>query len=304
MRNLTSVAAFCLVLSAWAHPVGAEPIFVVTTTEDLAAIVRSVGGEDVRVQSITRGDQDPHHVDAKPSHMTVLRHAELLVYVGLDLEVGWLPLLIDGARNPRVRPGRPGHLDASTVVEVLDRPVGAVDRSHGDVHPAGNPHYWLNPHNVLAVAAQVEERLAALRPAVADTVRRRGKAYRSGLQAATARWRAQAAPLRGARFVVYHATFRYLVDWLGLEIVGRVEERPGIPPSPRHLARLTASMRDRPARAILSTPYDPRATVRRLGAKTGARALFLPSSVGSMPGVDTYEALMDRILADLLGDAP
>ncbi len=303
MRRL-SIVVVTLALPALAAPADAGPLKVVTTTEDLAAIARAVGGDAVQVRSITKGSQDPHHVDAKPSFMARLRRADLLIYVGLQLEVGWLPLLIDGARNPDIRPGRRGHLDASVGVPVLGRPEGEVDRSQGDVHPEGNPHYWLDPRNGLRIAASVTERLAELAPDRAAELRARGGAFQERLKARIAAWEAKAARLKGLEVVTYHATYAYLARWLGLKVAAQVEERPGIPPSPRHVAALVRQMRRHAVPILVSSGFAPPAVTARVAGKASAKHIVLPASVGGAAGVDSYEALIDHAVGVLLEAAP
>ena len=299
MRPLVLILALLPGRTAWA---GA--LEVVTTTEDLAALVRAVGGDDVRVASISKGTQDPHHVDAKPSYMALMRRADLLVYVGLQLEIGWLPLLIEGARNPDIRPGRPGHLDASAGLQILGRPAGEVDRSQGDVHPEGNPHYWLDPRNALAISTTIEQRLVELAPSSAQAFRTRGAGFRAALQRRIGQWETRAAPLRGLSVVTYHSTYVYLAAWLGLKVVARVEERPGIPPSPRHVAGLIDQMKRARVPILISSEFNPPEVTQAIAERTGAASLVLPSSVGGAPGISDYDALVERMIAALLGAVP
>ncbi|MDP7112946.1 MAG: metal ABC transporter substrate-binding protein, partial [Myxococcota bacterium] len=222
---LTTIA-LALPLLLFAGEAGAV-MRVVTTTTDLAALVREVGGARVRVTAICKGGQDPHHLRARPGHMVLLSRADLLVAVGLELEVGWLPLLVQGARNPAINPGRPGYLDASTAITAIEVPRGGVDRSGGDVHAFGNPHYWLDPENGRKVAALVAHRLARLDPGGSAHFEARRKAFDARLVAAIARWTRAMAPRRGTPVVSYHRTFSYLFARFGLRQAGTVEERPG-----------------------------------------------------------------------------
>ena len=228
---------------AWMAGTARADLRVVTTTTDLADIASAIGGEHASVESICAGEQDPHYVQARPSYMVKLSRADLLVHVGLDLEIAWLPSLVRGARNPSINPGKPGNLDASTAVTPLDVPGGPIDRSQGDIHPRGNPHYWLDPDNGKKIAAAIAQRMAGLAPKHAAYFGTRLARWTASVDAAIARWTTRMASLRGAEVVSYHATFNYFHDRFGLEPVGYVEEKPGIPPAPAHLARLITKMK-------------------------------------------------------------
>jgi zinc/manganese transport system substrate-binding protein len=271
-----------------------QPLRVVTTTTDLADLARTVGGDRVDVRSLAVGEQDPHFVEARPSLILELRRADLYAQIGLELEVGWAPLLLDQARNPGIQRGGRGHLDLSAHVEVLDVPVTRVTRAQGDVHPFGNPHYWLAPENGRRIAEAFAGRLSELDPEGAPTYQENLDRFLAQLDQAEARWRERLAPHRGTPVVAYHASWRYFLEFVELELVGLVEPLPGIPPGPRHLAELVDRMNRAGVGLILVEPfYDPRipATVAR---GTGARVLTLPSSVGGVPGVASYIELLDH----------
>ena len=273
---------------------------VVTTTPDLAAIAKAVGGDQVQVRSIARGYQDPHYVEAKPSYMTALRRADLLVYTGLQLEFGWLPLLIEGARNPRLLAGAPGHLDASAAVRrVLEIPTGPVSRAQGDIHPFGNPHYALDPRNGLLVAELLAEIFKKN-----DSVNSGGyinnlNQFRESLERAIQDWERRLSPYRGTQVVTYHQQWEYLLDWLGWRIVGVVEDKPGIPPSPRHMADIVQTMRANNVKLLLSTNFRDQKIPRLVAERTGARLLTLPISPGGAEGIESYEDLFEHILSNL-----
>ena len=281
---------------------GAEgEVRIVTTTPDLAAIAQAVGGDRSDVRSIAKGYQDPHYVEAKPSYMRILNRADLLIYTGLELEVGWLPLLIQGARNPQVVPGAAGHLEASGGVRILEVPSGQVDRSMGDIHPEGNPHYMLDPRNGLIVARTIAAKLKALSPGDAEVFERNLAKFQEDLNRKIADWEVRTAAFRGRKIVTYHKQWEYLTDWIGVEIADQVENKPGIPPGPRHIANLTARMKAEGIRVLLcSNCVDPK-LAERVAERTGVRVLILPISVGGEPGIDTYADLFENIVSRLEG---
>lgn len=288
--------AAILACCAWPLPAGAQ-LRVVTTTTDLADLAKTIGGSRVQVESICKGPQDPHYVQARPSYMVALSRAELVIAVGLELELGWLPSLLQGARNPDIQPGREGYLDASTAIRPIEVPRGAIDRSRGDVHALGNPHYWLDPERARPVAAAIARRLGKLDPEGAATFGSNLRAFEQRTDAALARWRSALAPYRGTKIVSYHRTFNYFFERFGLQPVGYIEERPGIPPSPSHVARLIASMKAASVRVIFHESYFDRAASDAIARRTGARVLVLPTSVGGAAQASSYERLIDLLVA-------
>jgi len=238
MQMFQKITAFCLtiIMQMWL-PAMAQELDIITTLPSLASITESIGGEHVEVYSITRGVQDAHYIEAKPSYMVKLNRADLLIYSGLELEIGWLPLLIEGARNHDVTPGAPGNLNASsaiTISNILERPRGEVDRSMGDVHPAGNPHYLLNPYNGLQVAELITDKLIELDPDHMDAYDKNYEIFKTKLNNAISRMEEMAEILEDLELVCYHVHWTYLLDWLKINVAGYVELRPGIPPTPRH----------------------------------------------------------------------
>jgi len=270
----------------------ANKLKVVTTTQDLASITREVGGDRVDVTSIARGYQDPHFVEPKPSFLLLLKNADLLEVVGLELEIGWLPPLLDQCRNNNIRPGTPGYLDLSQGVEILDRP-SVVNRSMGDVHPLGNPHYWLDPANAVRIAIQVRNRLAQLRPADAAYFDQHLQNFKARINDANKRWMAQMAPYRGAKIVDYHPSLPNFAKHFDLDIIGTVEPKPGIPPSPSHTLEIINLIKAQHVKAILMEPYFDRKTPDFVAAQTGAQVVVIYPSVGGKAGLDDYFKLFD-----------
>ena len=286
-----SAPAFAAV-PAPARPLAAAKLKVVTSTTDLDDIARAVGGSRVTSVHISEGYQDPHFVEAKPSFILQLKNADVFAFVGLDLEVGWMPLLVDGARNPKVRQGGAGYLDVSQVVTVLDRARGSVDRSQGDVHPMGNPHYWLDPENGRRIARLFQQKFSELDPQGAAEYTRNERAFEARLDAAERSWAPQLARIKGKPIVAWHTSWRYFAEYTGVNIVGFMEPKPGVPPSPSHLAGLMQTIRQTGARVIIMEPFYDRKTADLVASRTGAKVLILPPSVGGVKGLDDYIAVM------------
>jgi zinc/manganese transport system substrate-binding protein len=278
----------------------ADKLKVVTATEDLASLTRETGGDRVEVNSIGRGYQDPHFIEPKPSFLLLLKNADLLEVVGLELEIGWLPPLLDQSRNNNIRPGAPGYLDVSQGVDILDRSTGAVNRSMGDVHPMGNPHYWLDPANAVRIAIQIRNRLAQMRPADAAYFDQRLNDFKVRINDANKRWLATMAPFKGAKIVTYHNSWPNFTKHFGLNVVGYVEPKPGIPPSPSHTLDLINMMKEQKVKVILMEPYFDRKTPDFIAQRTGARVVVMYPSVGGAPGLDDYLKLFDRNVAGLI----
>ena len=292
----TSKYFLSLLLLVPAGSVRAEPLRVVTSIETFADLARSVGGAFVKAESLARGYQDPHFVEAKPSLLIPLSRADLLVYAGLDLEIGWLPPLVQGSRNPRIQPGAKGNLDASTAIEVLDLPAGKVDRSQGDINPRGNPHYWLPPLNALKVAKEIAARLKELDPVHGADYDTNLQKFGAQLKAKASEWSRKAAALRGLKVVPYHKSWSYVSDWLGLREIGYVEIKPGIPPDPKHLAELILRMKAESVRVLLIESFYNRGIAGQVADSAGAKLLVLPSDVGATPKIQSYLDLVDAVL--------
>ena len=294
-------AAVAVVLLLAAMPVLAQGrLNVVTTTEDLAAIAREVGGDRIDVEAIARGYQDPHFVEAKPSFILRLQRADLLIVVGRDLEVGWLPPLIQQSRNSKVQVGANGYLDASLRARILDIPQGQITRAMGDVHPLGNPHYWLDPENGKVIARAIFEKLAQLRPADRAFFEQRLNDFNGRIDAAEKRWLGMMAPYKGLKVATYHRSFPNFAERFGLDVMGYVEPRPGIPPSPQHTLDLINEMKQQNVKLVLVEPYFDLRTPNSVGRATGAEVLVMPPSVGGIKEVTDYFKLFDYNINSLI----
>jgi len=275
---------------------------VVATTEDLASIAREVGGDKVKVDALARGYQDPHFVEAKPSFIFIMNKADLLVFVGRELEIGWLPPLVLQSRNPRIQPAAKGYLDASLNAKILEIPTGQITRAMGDVHPQGNPHYWLDPNNGRRIAQAIQAKLAELQPQDAAYFGERYADFDKRLAEGEKRWDAAMAPYKGTKIVTYHRSWPNFCERFGLEVMGYVEPRPGIPPSPSHTLELIAAMKRQGVKVLLVEPYFDLKTPNSIGRETGAEVLSMPPSVGGEKEITDYIKLFDYDVK-LLGSA-
>lgn len=275
---------------------------VVATLPTLAAITKEVGGSDVEVTSLAYPSQDAHFVDARPHLVLSLNRADLLIVCGLDLEAGWLPVLLTGARNGRIQTGASGHLDASTLVPLKGVPQARIDRSMGDIHPGGNPHYLTDPRNGGKVALGIADRLAALDPDHRADYRRRAMELNRKATALAAKEQARFAGLPEVQrhVVTYHQSLSYFLDWLQLTEIGTIEPKPGIPPAPSHVSWLLGHMRKVHADAILQEEYYPSRVGRLLAEKANATLVVLPGGANVEKG-ETYlaylQTLADRVYA-------
>ena len=272
---------------------------VVTSTTDLYDIAKQVGGNKITATHIGEGYQDPHFIEAKPSFVLQLRDADVWAFVGLDLEIGWMPLLLQGARNPKLQPGKPGYVDASRVITVLDMARGNVDRSQGDVHPLGNPHYWLDPENGRRIAKLFRDTFSQLDAKNASTYAANADAFTQRLDGAEQSWKADLAKIKGQPVVAWHTSWRYFAEYTGMNIVGFMEPKPGVPPSPSHLAGLIQTMKQTGAKVIVMEPFYDRKTADFVASKTGAKVLVVPPSVGGTKGLDDYIRLMTNNIHQL-----
>jgi zinc/manganese transport system substrate-binding protein len=284
---------------ALAPRVAGAQLKVVTSTTDLYDIAREVGGNKITASHIGEGYQDPHFIEAKPSFVLQLRNADVWAFVGLDLEIGWMPLLLDGARNPKIRQGGSGYLDASTAVPILDRPQGNVDRSMGDVHPLGNPHYWLDPENGRRIARLFKAKFTQLDPANASAYDANEKSFEARLNTAEKGWQSDLATIKGKPVVAWHTSWRYFAEYNGMNIVAFMEPKPGVPPSPAHLYEVIQTVKRTGAKAIVMEPFYDRKVADLVAKQTGIKVLILPPSVGGMKGSDDYIDLMRYDMSQL-----
>src|SRR5436190_3698097 len=272
--------AIALISVASVRPASAA-LKVITTTSDLGALAKEVGGDKVQVDSFAKGYQDPHFVEPKPSFILLANKADLLIVVGRELEIGWLPPLITSSRNSKIQVGAAGYLDASNNVKILEIPTGQITRAMGDVRPAGNPHYWLDPGNGRKIAAAIRDKFSELSPADKAYFSQRYADFDKRLADAEKRWDAAMAPYKGTKIVTYHRSWPNFVERFGLDVIGYVEPKPGIPPSPQHTIDLISEMKKVKASIILVEPYFDLKTPQSVARETGAKVLVLAPSVGS-----------------------
>ena len=271
----------------------AKKLNIVTATTDLAALVQEVGGEKVNVESMAKGYQDPHFVEAKPSFLLKLRQADLLVVVGLQLEIGWLPPLIAQCGNSRIQLGANGYLDASQFAEILEIPQGSITRAMGDVHPLGNPHYWLDPDNGRRVAKGFAAKFAEIDPEDAGYFQQRYQDFDHRLTEAEKKWEADMKPYRGRKVVTYHNSAPNFAKHFGLDVVGFVEPRPGIPPTPSHTFELSNMMKRDHVKVIMVEPYFDRKTPDSIARQTEGTVVEYMPSVGGVKEITNYFQLFD-----------
>ena len=278
----------------------ARKLKVITTLTDLASLTQEVGGDKVDVEALARGYQDPHFVEPKPSFLLKLRNADLLISVGLDLEIGWLPPLITQSGNGKIQPGAPGYLDASQFAEILEIPQGKVDRSMGDVHPLGNPHYWLDPDNGRRIAKGIATKLGEMDPGDSAYFQQRDQDFEKRLAEAEKKWGADMAPYRGRKIVTYHRSWPNFAKHFGLDVVDYIEPRPGIPPTPSHTIELVNLMKRGNIKIELIEPYFDLKTPNSIASMTGGRVVVMLPSVGGKPEVTDYFKLFDYDIALLI----
>ena len=277
----------------------AAKLYVVATTPDRAAIARDVGGDKVEAESLALGTQDPHFVDPKPSFILKLNRADLYVKRGLDLEVGWAPVLEKGARNPEILDGGRRHVEASTGIAPIEIPGGEVSRALGDVHPYGNPHYQRDPLAAKTIAKNIVDGLTRIDQPNAAYYEQRLADFDRRIDERLAGWTTELAPYRGAKIVTYHKSWEYFAHRFGLEIIGEMESKPGVAPSPAHLADLITTMGAQHAKVVIREPFYPDNLTRVVAEKTGAVVLTLPESPGGVAGTDDYFSFMDSIVTQV-----
>ena len=292
--NVLRVVPACVLLAGLlaVSAQGADKIRVVTTTTDLKALTEAVGGGLVEVDALARGNQNPHDLEVRPSLMVKVRRADVLVLNGLELDQ-WADVVVQGANNPKVIPGAPGRVDASAGILVLEVPTTRVDRSMGDVHPVGNPHYSLDPGLAPAVTANILEGLVRVAPEYRAMFERNRAEFLGRLEPALRGWSATLAPFKGAPVVVYHAQWAYLLARFGLTQVGTVEERPGIPPAPGHVAKLIQLMKDEKVKVVIVEPWSDYQLAERVAQEAGGQVVLLATGVGAVKGAETYLDAVD-----------
>jgi zinc/manganese transport system substrate-binding protein len=301
--QLRLAVAAMLALPGPATPVTGR-LTVVATTPDLAALAREICGTSCDVKALAKPTEDPHFVDAKPSHIVTLNRADVLIEGGAELELGWLPPLLESARNSRIAAGAPGRIVASQGVRMLEVPA-TFDRSRGDVHPYGNPHFLLDPLNVKLIVAQIADHLSQVDPKSAGLYRANLAKFNAALDAKLVEWQKQLAPYAGTKIVTYHKDFAYLAERFKLDVVETLEPKPGIAPSPAHLAKVISTMKATGARVILVQPYQNRKTAETVARQTAAEVLDVGQQPGAIKGTEGYFSLMDfivRTLATALGE--
>lgn len=284
----TAILAICAIPAC-----AAGKLNVVAATTDFAALASEIGGDKVDTQAIAKGYQDPHFVEAKPSFLLMLHKADLLVVVGLELEIGWLPPLITQSGNPKIQPGAAGYFDSSRYADILEKSSGTVTRAEGDVHPFGNPHYWLDPDNGRRVAKALADKFAEMRPADAAYFQQRYQDFDKRLAASEKAWDEQMKPYRGRKLVTYHRSWPNMAKRFGLDVVGYVEPRPGIPPSPSHTLELIQQMKRDNVKIIFVEPYFDLKTPNSIASATGAKVVVLMPSVGGEKSITDYFKLFD-----------
>ena len=295
MRYLASALGGALVLLGLlvTSGEGAHKLRVVTTIPDLKALVEEIGGDLVDVESLSRGTQNVHEMEIRPSLMIKLRRADLFFENGLELDA-WADVAVQGANNPKIVRGAPGRADVSRGIQVLEVPTARVDRSMGDVHLLGNPHYSLDPGLAPIVTQNIVDGLVRVAPELGATFEKNRQAFLARVEEAMVRWTKALEPMKGARVVVYHPDYIYFLSRFGLVQAGMLEDRPGIPPSPQHLAQLIRQMKDERVRVVLVQPWSDLKLAQRVADEAGAKAIVIPTLVGGVKGVDTYIGTIDH----------
>ncbi len=272
---------------------------VATSLSDLASVAQFVGGIHVTATSLCKGYEDPHFVPAKPSLMKAIQNADVFVSVGLELDGGWLPLVIPGSRNPKIQPGAKGFIDASEGVNVLEKPIGTVSRAEGDIHPLGNPHYYTDPANLEVVADHLARVFGELDPANAADYAANAKAFDEKMEKSLKEWDAEMKPYQGSSLVVFHENFVYFAERFGLKLFGTVEPKPGIPPNPRYLTETAEAMKAAGVKVVIYQPYHDADASNELAKKAGGTAYVIPTEVGGTPEAKDVFSKFDFIVSTL-----
>lgn len=263
-----------------------------------AALATEIGGSHVTVTTATGAYNDPHFIQARPSLISAMRRADLVVCNGADLEVGWLPVLMQQGARDTVQPGQPGYLDASQSIQMLQVPT-SVDRAQGDIHPYGNPHFQTDPRNIGTVAPELAKRMEQLDPSNAAEYQKRYADFKTRWDAAIKKWEQEAAPLKGMKLIAYHDGWVYMQNWLGIDAVGFLEPKPGIPPSPGHLGELLATIKADGVAGIIYTPYEDEQAPDWLSDRGGIPKVVIPDTVGADSDKDLFQ-FYDLMVSQLL----
>jgi ABC-type Zn uptake system ZnuABC Zn-binding protein ZnuA len=290
MKRISTALLTLSALLPWAAH---AKLNVVATIPDYGAIAQEIGGDKINVTSIARGTEDQHFVDARPSFVRVLNQADVLIEGGAELEVGWLPPLVSGARNEKILSDSPGHLILSRYIRLLDVPTTQVDRSMGDVHPFGNPHFTLDPANAKPIANVIAETFSRVDPANAEWYRANAQKFGERLDRKLAEWKQQMEPYRGTKVVTYHKSFDYFIERFGLVLAGTIEPKPGIEPSPSYISSLIPKLKTQGVKIVMIEPFRPRKTPEYVAQAVGAKLLLLPGSVGGNEKAKTYFEVFD-----------
>jgi zinc/manganese transport system substrate-binding protein len=298
MKKLLIAAAALFGAAAFATPASAN-LNVFACEPEWGALAAEIGGDKVSVYTATTGGQDPHQVQARPSLIARARTANITVCTGAELEIGWLPLIIQQSGNNRIAPGQPGSFDATSAVQLLERPA-SVDRSQGDIHAGGNPHIQTDPRNMIPISRAMAQRFAQLDPGNAAAYTARQAGFERRMTAAIARWAQRAAPLRGTAIAVQHHSWVYMENWLGLREVVPLEPHPGVPPSSGYLAQVLQRIQSQPARFVIRAAYEDSRPSEFIAQRAHIPAVMLPFTIGGTPGATDLFTLYDDTITRLL----
>jgi len=299
LTNFYKTAVLALIGIASAASRSTAQLRVVATTPDLASVAREIGGDRVNVVALAKPTEDPHFVDAKPSFIVTLNRADALIEGGAELELGWLPPLLENARNGKINSGAPGRIVASEGIRLLEIPT-SFDRSKGDIHSLGNPHFMVDPVSAKIVARNIASHFGQIDPKNAATYNANLARFNAAIDTKLAAWQRQLAPYRGAKIVTYHRDFIYLAQRFGLTIVDELEPKPGIAPSPSHLAQVIGEMKRANAKVILVQPFQNRKTAETVARQTGASVLDTPQQPGAFRNTTTYFDMVDNLVRSLV----
>lgn len=296
---LSAVSLSAALIALGGTSVAAAKIKVVTTTSDLAYLARSVGGDRVEVTGLLSGAQDPHYMEPRPDFIVKMSRADVFAEIGMDLEIGWSPVLLSQARNPKIQKGQPGYCDASVGVRILEKPTGPVDRARGDIHIYGNPHYWTDPLNAAIMARNLRDALIRVDAAGTSTYQANYQHLFDRLKSIALKETEKFKPYSGLKVAVFHREASYLAQRLHLNVTASIEEKPGVPPSASYLKQVVDQLRRENVKLILIAPFNNRSYADAVAREINGRVVVLPISVGSMRGADTYESTFE-LSVDLL----